>query len=186
MSGRFPRTIIALIWVLAVLVSDREAAPQLSREYDLKAVFLLNFAQFVSWPAEAFPSPDAPFTIGVLGADPFRGTIDEVVQSEKVRKRAVVVERYDKVEEALGCQILFISTSELKRIPHALKVLRQRPILTVSELDNFAQRRGMIQFLTESSKVCLRINNEAAKAAGLTISTKLLRVAEVVTSAPAP
>src|SRR5687768_11102671 len=56
---------------------------QVSREYDLKAVFLFNFAQFVEWPARAFPTAEAPFVVGIIGNDPFKGALDDVVRNEK-------------------------------------------------------------------------------------------------------
>ena len=55
-------------------------------EYQLKAVFLFNFAQFVEWPAAAFPRANAPFVIGVLGKDPFGASLDDVVRGESVER----------------------------------------------------------------------------------------------------
>ncbi len=157
---------------------------QVSREYDVKAVFLLNFFQFVQWPAEAFPEPDTPFVIGILGTDPFRRTLDKVVSGETVQNRKVVVRRYDRVEQARICHILFISTSEVRRVSHLLAELKGQPILTVSELEDFAHRGGMVRFYVQDAKVRLQINNEAARAAGLVISSKLLRLAEVIPPNP--
>ena len=48
------------------------AAPQPSSlEYEVKAAFLLNFTKFIDWPAPETPGPDSPFTICILGDDPF-------------------------------------------------------------------------------------------------------------------
>ena len=56
-----------------------------SKEYQIKAAFLFNFAQFVEWPPTAFTNADAPFCIGVLGDDPFGAALDETVQGENSR-----------------------------------------------------------------------------------------------------
>jgi YfiR/HmsC-like len=159
---------------------------QVSREYDVKAVFLLNFAQFIDWPPEAFPDPEAPFVIGILGADPFRRTLEDVVRNETLRDRKVVVRRFQRVEDLGSCHILFISTSEERALPRIVTELKGRPILTVSEIEDFAQAGGMIRFYIPDAKVRFRINNEAARAAHLMISSKLLRLAEVVTPNPSP
>ena len=45
------------------------------------------------------------------------------------------------------------------------------------------QRGVMIRFVAANNRIRLRINADAAKAAGLSISSKLLRPAELVTSA---
>jgi hypothetical protein len=149
-------------------------------EYQVKAVFLFNFAQFVDWPTNALPEPQTPLIIGVLGEDPFGAYLDEIVRGEKVNGRPLVVQRYHRVEEVKTCHILFISRSETERLEPILGSLRGRSVLTVGDAIGFAQRGGMIRFMTEKNKIHLRINLEAAKAASLTISSKLLRPAEIV------
>ena len=148
----------------------------------MKAVFLFNFAQFVEWQPDAFPNPTAPLVIGILGTDPFGNYIDEAVNGEKVNDRAIVIRRFSSVADVGTCQILFISGSEQADLPQILAALKGRSILTVSDMDQFSHDGGMIRFVMEKNKVRLRINNEAARSAGLRISSKLLRPSEVVTS----
>src|SRR5882762_8203434 len=87
-----------------------------SRENQIKAVFLFNFAQFVEWPAQAFPEARTPLVIGVLGDDPFGAFLDETVRGEKVNNRPLVVQRYRRVEDIEICHILFISASETAKM----------------------------------------------------------------------
>jgi hypothetical protein len=170
--------------LLLLLVSAARASAQFANphEYQLKAVFLFNFAQFVEWPAETFADPQAPLVIGVLGEDPFGPVLDEVVRNEIVRGRALVVQRHRRVEDALRCHILFISQSESARLEQDLAALRGRSILTVSDAEGFALRGVMIRFMHEKNRLRLRINLDAAKGAGLVVSSKLLRPAEIVTT----
>jgi len=153
-----------------------------SREHQIKAVFLFNFAQFVEWPAQAFPEAQTPLVIGVLGEDPFGTFLDETVRGEKVNNRPLVIQRYRRVEEIQTCHILFISSSETNHLDQTFSNLKGRSILTVGDAESFARYGGMIRFMTEANKTRLRINVEAAKAANLTISSKLLRPAEIVGS----
>jgi len=152
-------------------------------EYQVKAVFLFNFAQFVDWPAEAFPDPDTPVVIGVLGDDPFGSVLDRTVRDERLGGRLFQVRRYQRVDEIKTCHILFISRSEGSRPEGVLAGLKGRSILTVSDVDGFAERGGMIRFVTDRNRIRLQINLAAAEAAHLTISSKLLRVAEIITPA---
>ena len=156
-------------------------SPQVS-EYQVKAVFLFNFAQFVDWPAGAFPGPTAPLVIGVLGDDPFGPYLDETVRGETVRGRPLEVRRYRKIEDIRACHILFVSPSEESRLEDILANLRHRAILTVGDGAGFAQRGGMIRFISERNRIRMRINVAAAEAVQLTISSKLLRAAEIVTT----
>ena len=150
------------------------------REYQLKAVFLYNFSKFTDWPEDAFTSPDAPIVIGVLGKDPFGHYLQEAVQGWKVGGRTLVVQNYRRIEDVKTVHILFISESESRRMPEILAQLRGRSILTVSDAENFAVNGGMVNFITLNNRIHLRINTDALKAARLTMSSKILRAAEIV------
>lgn len=165
-----------------LLVAGPGLAAQTARasEYQVKAVFLFNFAQFVDWPAEASADSDTTLVIGVLGDDPFGGVLDQTVRDERLNGRPFQVRRYQSVDEIKICHILFISRSEAGRPEGILAGLKHRPILTVSDAEGFAERGGMIRFVTDRSRIRLQINPEAAEAAHLTISSKLLRVAEII------
>jgi uncharacterized protein DUF4154 len=169
-------------WVV-LLGWGRRLGAQSARalEYQVKAVFLFNFAQFVGWPAGAFPDSVAPMVIGVLGNDPFGPYLDETVRGEKVHGHSLEVHRYRNIEEITTCHILFISPSRERRLEDVLGNLKNRAILTVGDDLGFARRGGMIRFVSEKSKIRMRINVAAATAANLTISSKLLRAAEIVT-----
>jgi hypothetical protein len=170
--------------LLFCLGLNEAQAQTISHEYPLKAVFLLNFAQFTDWPTNAFDQPDSPLVIGVLGDDPFGALLDDAVRGETVNGRKFVVERYRRVEDIKTCHILFISQSEIKRLDKILDGVKGKPILTVSEIDGSAYRGVCVRFITENNKIHLRINTEALQEANLTMSSKLLRVAERVTTTP--
>jgi hypothetical protein len=156
------------------------SAQQVSNEYQIKAAFLYNFSQFVEWPAGAFPNAQAPLIIGVIGDDPFGSYLDDLVKGEKVNNHPLVVQRFRRVDEIKSCHVLFVSRSEAKQVDQILSNLRSRNILTVGDFEDFAQRGGMIRFITENNKIRFRINVGVAKVAKLTISSKLLRAAEIV------
>ena len=157
-----------------------ESAP--SAEYQLKAVFLFNFAQFVEWPAQAYRDAKAPLVIGVLGADPFGSFLDQLVQGEKVGDRPLIVRRFHRAEDITVCHILFISRSEAATLDQVIGRLKGRSLLTVSDVDTFTRQGGIVRFVTENGKIRLRINVEAAKGCDLTISSKVLRPAMIVTA----
>jgi hypothetical protein len=155
---------------------------QTSREYQLKAVFLYNFAQFTDWPTNAFASTNSPIVIGVLGADPFGSALEDTVRGEIVHGRRLVVEHYRRADEIRTCHILFISQSETRTLEQQLDILKGKPVLTVSDIEQSAFRGAMIRLVTEKNKIRLRVNLDAVKASNLVISSKLLRAAEIVPS----
>jgi hypothetical protein len=157
-----------------------ETHGKLARESDLKAVFLFNFTQFVEWPAAAFSDPTTPFVIGVLGDDPFGKILDDIVTNETVKNRKIVIRRYRDVQEIGACHILFISHSESGRLTGIFESLNGRSILTVGEGDGFSEAGGAIRFIIVQNKLRLRINVDSVNAAKLTISSELLRQAEII------
>ncbi len=147
----------------------------------MKAVFLFNFTRFVDWP-EIPARAGSPLVIGVLGQDPFGTALDAVVKGEGVAGRRLVVKRIERVEDAVECDEIFVAASEEPRLGRILEVLDGKPVLTVSDIPGFAARGGMIGLVPSDGRVKIQINPGEAKAAGLRISSKLLRPAEIVST----
>ena len=164
-----------VILQLAGMAQPRLDVP--SKEYQIKAVFLFNFTQFVEWPAAAFAN-NSPFIIGVLGKNPFGNYLNETVQGDKVNNRPIIVKYYANTEDVGNCHILFVNLQKPAEIKAALAGLKGRSTLTVSDANNFTRHGGIIQFFTSNNKIKIRINIDAAADADLTISSKLLNVAE--------
>jgi hypothetical protein len=171
---------LAVLVVLGLGAAGPARAAETAPEYQVKAVFLFNFAQFVEWPATAFADSRAPFVIGVLGDDPFGEYLDKLVQSEKVGQRPFEVRRFRKAEDITDCHILFVS-HDFTGFDRIAGDLRTRSVLTAGDMDNFSRLGGMVRFVTVNGKIRLRINVAAAQESGLIISSKLLRSATIVT-----
>jgi hypothetical protein len=175
---------IALTALLCLPAPALAQAAPAALPYQVEAVFLFNFTQFVTWPAEAFRAPGDPFVICIVGEDPFGSYLDETVAGEKVQDRPLQVRRLQRLDPADHCHIAFVSGSESARVAELLGRLQGPGTLTVSDIEDFGKRGGMIRFVVENRRVRLRVNVDAAKAAGLTISSKLLRIADIVTERP--
>lgn len=178
----FCKTVIRVVFFVltGMLVCAPLQTRAQSKEYQLKAAFLFNFAQFVEWPPETFATPDAPFCIGVLGDDPFGSALDAMVQGETISGHKITVLRASQLDVLKNCQIVFVSKSEKNRIPEILAALKSKPVLTVGDMENFGQRGGNINFYQEDNKVRFAINPAAAKEDGLRISSQLLRLGKIV------
>jgi hypothetical protein len=183
-AARISRISLLLFVALALgtvpQVGESAAAPS---EDQVEAVFVFNFSRFVTWPPQEFSGPNDPFVIGILGADPFGAHLDEVVRGEQINGHPLRIQRFRSIAELEHCQILFIDHSESGRIGEILTALKGSSTLTVSQADGGAERGIMIQFATENSRIRLRINVEAARSAGLTISSNLLRPAAIIGTA---
>jgi hypothetical protein len=154
-----------------------------TRESDLKAAFLFHFAHFVTWPEHAFTGPEQPFTIAILGRDPFGGALDQIVAGEFVDGRPMRVLHVESPEAFDTAHIAYVSDDEEPRFRDVLAVRAGVPMLSVGDSRDFARRHGMIGFVTVGRRVRVQINLGQTQAAGLEISSMLLRQAQIVGTA---
>jgi|SRR6185436_4800556 len=171
------RSITALFLIWTAWLS--EVSGQSASEYQVKAVFIYNFTRFIDWPSEAFKSPDEPFIIGIIGEDPFGTYLDETVTGEKIGTHPIQIQRFADIKQVVKCHILYVSSYEPEEAEKILSAVADKSILTVSDATAFNKWGGMIRFFTENNKIRLQVNVEASKKSGLTISSKLLGVAQI-------
>ena len=170
---------ILLLFSLIICYNSLAASPTFN-EYQVKAVFLYNFTQFVEWPTNAFDSEQSPIVIGILGKDPFGQQLDDLVKGEVVKNRKIEIKRYNDVKDVGGCHMLFISSSEKNHLDQILTPLKGKSILTIGDYDGFARQGGIIRLLPKNDKITLMVNVDSAKEANITISSKILRNAEII------
>lgn len=158
---------------------DTDAQKSVYDEYSVKAAYLYNFAKFVKWPAEMFADPSLPLTICIFGRDPFGSSLD-IVKDKTVMGKKLLINRYTRIEELKDCHIMFISPSEEKNLSIILEKVKDMHILTVSDMDGFAQRGGTINLIRIKNKIHFEINIDAAQRSGLQISSRLLQLAKII------
>jgi hypothetical protein len=187
----------------ALLLQMSVSPAPLRSKYETKAGYLLNFAEFIEWPAGTFSSAKSPIVLGVVGKDPFGPELDKL-KGKTANGRALEIKRFKgalefrgeetpgrrqddlparqakKLAEMKSCHILFIASSEKNFLPQTLKAFRGANILTVGETDSFAREGGIITFVESDNNVQLEINLAAAEQARLKISSKLLSLAKVI------
>lgn len=151
-------------------------------EYKLKAALLYKFAKFVTWPAEAFAHGSDQLGICVIGENPF-GSFLDTLNGRRVRSHNVSVNYFQNVTEiGNDCLIAYVSATETQTLKKTLKYLHHKPILTISDADNFARFGGIIALVLKKKKIRFQINRGSAKQAGIKISSQLLSLATVVES----
>ena len=141
-------------------------------EYRMKAAFLFHFAQLVEWPADTPVDGGNSLFLCTLGEDPFSGELENTVEGKPIGSRTLRIRHLKPPQDPRGCQMLFISRSEDKRVAVLLANLRNAPVLTVGEADDFLGAGGMIRFCLEGNKVRFEINRGAAESARLRISSQ--------------
>jgi hypothetical protein len=178
-STRLPAAALSLL-VLLGAASTESADPPRPSEYEVKAAFLYNFAKFVAWPEEGRPGPI--FVIAVLGQDSFGDLLQRTLDGKTILERKVEVRRISTPAAANDVQIVFIGSSEKARLPEILHALQGASVLTVGDMDGFADRGGMIAFRLQDDLVRFDINLDQVNRARLKMSSQLVRLAQHVIS----
>lgn len=179
-------TILVTLSVCGLLLSGLDSAVRAevvaddgAREYKIKAAFLYNFVKFTEWPENRFEDSSVPLRICVLGENPFGEQIYSIA-GKNVRGRQLAISSLSKVEETDPCHLLFIGESEVERLPVILAELSERPVLTVSDMKGFATAGGMINLRTVDNKIRFTININATRTVALRLSSRVLRLADIV------
>jgi hypothetical protein len=168
----------AMLLILLSLTPATGTADNASHtEYRIKTAFLYNFSRFVVWPRAALRDR-TEFSLCTLGNTLFEEQLD-TLNGKTVHSKTLVIKRFSKPENILDCQLVFIGQTD--SFDETLWMLKELPVLTVSDTPAFTEKGGMIQFKLVDNKVRFRINVDAARTAGLEISSKLLSLAISVT-----
>jgi len=174
---------IRLCFVILLAVSTGIRADeelQRVKEYQVKALFLYNFANFVEWPDEAFPRSDSPLRMCLYGAVPF-GEFLDVVNGVPIRDRVLEVIRttdYSKIRS--GCHILFVGIEHRNELQQFFRDLNHLFVLSIGNTDDFATEGGVVNILRTRDQQRFEINLARAIENGLLISSDLLALARII------
>ena len=172
------RIVLFLLLLAAFIFAPLDAAPP-PNEYALKAVFLYNFVRFIEWPEWAFNSRSDPLVIGIVGPDPFGPLLYEAIAGENYHRRPIQVQHFSGPQDIRHCHLLFSSRANAGQVDQILAMAAGGTVLTVGESENFLDHGGMIALVTEQNRVRLRINTAALRGTQLSVSSKLLQVAQI-------
>lgn len=165
----------------AVVEPDDEDEKKRQKEYTVKAAFLFNFLKYTTWPEETFEEPDDPIVLGIAGADPFGALLDKILKDKKVGKRPIVIRRFDKVAKVEGAHALFVGAMTRKEREALVEAHGESAVLLIGDEHGLAAADGLVaSFFLKDGKVRFEVSTKASERAKLTISSQLLKLAEIV------
>jgi hypothetical protein len=144
-------------------------------EFELKAAFLYNFALFTEWPGK----PERVLNMCLYGKDRFGAAMDSI-EGKPVRNASIRIRHPDSLAQLRDCHVLFIADSELHQLQEVLGAVKGTPVLTVTDSKRVGRSGVMINLMLVEQRVTFEIDTAAVQAAGLGISSKLLRLAHVL------
>ncbi|MCB1927038.1 MAG: YfiR family protein [Rhodocyclaceae bacterium] len=172
------RRLVAFFSSLVLALATAQPARAELTEYQLKAVFLLNFARYVEWPVDKLPD-GAEIELCVLGRDPFGGAL-AAIDGKQAQGHVVRVRLLALPDQGEACHLVFLAGSEERRMGAALRALGELPVLTVSDIDGFAEAGGGIGFAMVDDRVRFDVNARALEESRLKASAQLMKIARTV------
>jgi hypothetical protein len=175
--------VAALLFFLAPPAGAGAETP-MADEYEIKAAMLANVLRLVDWPASKNGDLTAPFVIGVYGSDDMETALGGAVAKMAGRKTTaghpIVIRRISGVEGIDQYHAIFLGGSDRKRLLAMIQAVGNQPVLTIGESDKFTSLGGMVGLRVKDDRIQVEVNLAAAQSAGLSISSRLLRIATVV------
>lgn len=169
------------LWLVAlacVSIATAKAQTSEEREYAIKAGFLYSFFSYIEWPEQAGGVAGSPFVIGILGENSF-GSALETLRGKMVKGRFLEIRQVADPAQLGGYHLLFVSASEQSRLREILERTKNTPTLTVGEVAGFLREGGVINLVPSRNRIQIEISPAAAEQAGLTISSQLLKLAQI-------
>lgn len=188
-------------WVVAWLLMTPTTLPaQEVGSTDLEAAFLLNFLRFTVWPSESFLAPDDPLVVTVVGADAIALDLALLGLDERLgpERRSVVIHNRNGIapgargagrpnrpatrDDLRNSHMVFVSSAEARNVAWILDQVAQSPVLTVSDDSGFVTEGGMLALVVRGGRMTFDADPARINHAGLTVSSKVLRLARLVES----
>ena len=176
LHNRFCKACAAL---LVALLAHALAAPALRGQdaEDVTAAMVHRLCQFVTWPAA---EAQTPFRIGLIGSDAIEPRLAEIVSEKSLGGRAIEVRYFRRLSDLEAVDVLFVSRKYRRWTERILNVYRDKPTLTIGDYEDFAERGGIVTLRFIDGRLVFDLNHGAATRAGLSLSPKLLAIANHV------
>jgi hypothetical protein len=173
--------LLAVMVCMAVCAQAQDRGSDLRlQEQKIKAGLVYSFLKYTAWPAKVRDS--ASMHICLYGGDPFDGYFYPL-RGRTARHKIIIITEVDSINEARSCHLLYIHHSQEKNLPALLGHLQGSPILTASDIHDFVEKGGMVEFGRRDRRVSVFVNRNAMAAAGLDIDNRLLTFAKSVSAA---
>lgn len=179
-SDRLARCAVLLLAL--VLLGSPVRAQGLAGEAQIKAAFVYNFLKFVEWPRDETARLSDPLVVVIVGDGPTAEAVEEFLATKRVGDHAITIRRLAWDQPLVGVQAAFVSEDDPRRLHRVLAAATSAGVLSIGEGEAFASNGGVIALLLVDRKVRFDIDVDAATAARLRVSSKLLALGHVVRS----
>ena len=176
----FRKKEFSIIFLLIMLSAFQNIVSQ-EITNNVKIAFLEKFTRFINWPDESSLADSSNiFLITIIGTDSITKEIYNFYKTRKIKGRNVKINYISNISEITECHLLFIANSEKESLEQIIDYTKERPILTISDTDGFAEKGVLINLFSLKNQLRFQINETAVKTSGLYVNFRLLNLAKIV------
>lgn len=155
--------------------SPKKSSISKSEEYDKKSVYVQTFARQVIWPS---PPKGDKFVIGILGSSLMYDKLKKAASDNKKVMGKLLAVKIVSMAEISECQILFIPHAQIGELSKVRNVLKDKPVLLVTEEGYGSGLMSHINFMVDDNRIRYKVNKEAAEKCGFKFTPDLLNFAD--------
>jgi hypothetical protein len=179
--GQSRARVVTMFLAFVCVAGSAAVAAQKTSDAQVEAAYVYNFAKFVEWPERKFASSNAPIRFCVMNDFAFEANMSRTVIGKSIAGHPLQVVQVRDTSGAMQCHVLFVNAMQERQLRHMHELLRESNVLTIGETDTFVEEGGIINFFLQDDQVQFRINDKAAREAGLYLSSRLLSLAKRAT-----
>jgi hypothetical protein len=139
---------------------------------------LYNVLKFIEWQPPLSERKIKNIKLCLLGGDSFNGVLDQL-HGRSAQQVPVIISTVTELVKPEECNVIFIPRSREGKLAEILAGLRGHPVLTVSNINGFSKRGGMVEFsVGTDSRIHFYLNQKTVTDSGLKIQAPLLRLAK--------
>jgi hypothetical protein len=178
-TRKLPGRLLAGVLLASLGFCPSASTADAGREMRIKAAIIYKLAKFVDWPETSFEHAHSPLRLCLLGNTPLADAL-QAIAGRAVHDHPLAVSRIGDLAAGERCHLVYVSGDQQPRLLAIFARLGDKPVLSISEIEGFAQHGGIIGLIRRGTRLSFQVNIGSAQRAGLAISTPLLELAEVI------
>lgn len=180
--GILIRCILCAAFLLLPVPSQAQQGEALHLyEQKIKAGLIYNFLKFTAWPESSLSQNGGKLNVCLFGGDPFDGYLYPL-EGRTAQQYLISIKKIDAINQLNSCNLIVVHHDRKGSLPQLFQSLKGKPILTISDINDFARQGGMVEMVKEEERVNLYINEKEASNAGVQIQSRILKFAKLVST----
>ena len=165
-------TSLIAIWLLMLAAT---VSAEITKEDRVKTAIIYKLTKFITWPEKK-----RALTLCVVGSGSINNELQKINNKFTMGRRISVTHKIASASLDKLCDLLFVHSSNDQDISLILSKLKDSPVLTISDSNQFASKGGTIELYRSGKRIKFAINRSSAEKSKLSISSQLLNLAKVI------